>query len=216
MTLNCLLTTCPFRVSHDVLVMSLPFLSTPPSCPCHFLGMSASFSIPVFRCQSFPYISRRVDWCPCPLFPFHSPCTPLGFTSVPFMSLSVPRCFPFMSPCCRVTSTSYFLPHFLAFPCIPPLLPSIFPQKKTWFVQRFRNNEVNTTQSFSRFSEKGGRKPKPAKSQQGIPAWDPCFLERHQLPRGTWGTPTEPYVSNAGRPRSEGWAKALTVGGRLS
>ena len=101
--------------------MSLPFLSTPPSRPCHFLGMSASFSmyVPFFRCESFPYISRRADWFPCSLFPFHSPCTPLVFISVPFMSLSVPLCFPFISPCFPVMSTSYFLAFRLCSPVFP-------------------------------------------------------------------------------------------------
>ena len=116
---------CPFHASHDVLVMSLPFLSTPPSCPCHFLGMSASFSmhVPFFRCESVPCISRRADWLPCPLFPFHSPCTPLVFISVPIMSLSVPPLFPFHFPLLSCHVDSLFLPSFpctsLHFPCGP-------------------------------------------------------------------------------------------------
>ena len=118
MTLNCHLTTgfplispsCPFHVSHDVLVMSLPCLSTPPSCPCHFLGISASFSmhVPFFRRESFPYISRRADWLPCPLFPFHSPCTPLVFISVPFSFPLVPFHFSVAFLSCRLPISSAF------------------------------------------------------------------------------------------------------------
>ena len=178
MTLNCFVTIgfpldFPFRsfsclaISHDVLVVFLPFLSTPPSCPCHCLSMSASFSmyVPSFRCQSFAYISCRVDWFPCPLFPFDSPCTPLVFISVPFMSLSVPLCFPFISPCFPVMSTSYFLP---SFPCTSlhfPFAPQ-YSHKKTRFFPAFSQKGCQQTQSFSRCSAKGGRKPKPAKSQQ--------------------------------------------------
>ena len=171
MTLNCLLTTgfpldfpCPLHVSQHVLVLSPPLLSTPPSCPCHFLGMSASFSmyVPFFRCQSFPYISCR---CPCRLFPFDSLCTPLVFISVPFMSLSVPLCVPFISPCFPVMSTSYFLPAFPSwhFPTCSPA----FSSKKHVFPQDVKKHRV--------FRQKGGRKPKPAKSRQGIRAWDRCF-----------------------------------------
>ena len=171
--------------------MSLPFLSTPPSCPCHFLGRSASFSmhVPFFRCESVPYISRRADWLPCPLFPFHSPCTPLVFISVPFMSLSVPLCFPFISRCCPLMSTSHFLPSFpctsLHFPCAP----RHFPQQNTVFpAQRGRPK----TQRFSRFSANGER------AGRGIRAWDPCLalaprrlrlVERHQITARYVGDP---------------------------
>ena len=97
--------------------------------------MSASFSmyVPFLRCESFPYISRRADWFPCALFPFHSPCTPLVFMSVPFMSLSVPLCFPFISL------------HFLAFPLCSP----VFPAKKARCFQRFRKEDVQKHRVFS-------------------------------------------------------------------
>ena len=103
--------SCPFHVSHDVLVMSLPCLSTPPSFSMH---------VPFFRCESVPYISRRADWLPCPLFPFHSPCTPLVFISVPFSSPLFPFHFPLLS--CHV---DFLFPplislHFLAFPLCSP------------------------------------------------------------------------------------------------
>ena len=79
-----------------------------------FLGMSTSLSMCVtfFRCESFPYISRRADWFPCALFPFHSPCTPLVFHFCPF---HVPFSFPL------------FPFHFLLLSChvdflFPPLI----------------------------------------------------------------------------------------------
>ena len=167
--------------------MSLSFLSTPPSSPCHFLGMSASFSmyVPFFRCESFPYISRRADWFPCPLFSFHSPCTPLVFISVPFMSLSVPLCFPFISPCFPAMSTSYFLP-FLAFPLCSP----VFPAKKHGFSSVFAKR-TSTNTVFPDLRQKEAGNPNQQRAGRGIRAWDPCFatpapwrlrlVERHQI-----------------------------------
>ena len=190
--------------------MSLRFLSTPPSCPCHFLGMSASFSmyVPFFRCESFPYISRRVDWCPCPLFPFHSPCTPLVFISVSFMSLSVPLCFPFISPCFPVMSTSYFLP---SFPCTSlhfPFAPQYFPQKKTRCCQRFRKEDVTKTQSFSTFSARRGGKPKPAKSRQGDSSLGSLFCGTSS-PRTTFsGTLSNDRAVRGDPPNGHGLASA--------
>ena len=142
--------------------MSLPFLSTPPSCPCHFLGVSASFSthVPFFRCESVPCISRRADWLPCPLFPFHSPCTPVVFISVPFMSRS--PLFPFHFPLLSCHVDFLFAPlislHFLEFPLCSPA----FPTKKTRFSQRFRKEDAQKHRVF----QIAGR---------GIRAWDPCL-----------------------------------------
>ena len=101
------------------------------------MSASSSMYVPFFRCESCPYISRRADWFPCALFPFHFPCAPLVFISVPFMSLSVPfvsLSFPVAFLSCRLPMSS---PHFLALPCISPLLPSI-SRNKTRFCQRFR------------------------------------------------------------------------------
>ena len=177
--------SCPFHVSHDVLVMSLPCLSTPPSGPRHFLGMSASFSmyVPFFRCESFPYISRRADWCPCAPFPSHSPCTPLVFISVPCMSLSVPLCFPFISRCFPVMSTSYFLP---SFPCTSlhlPIAPQYLPQKHGFPVF----SQLGRLQIFCK------RRQEPQTSKEPAGGIEPgtCFatpaprrlrlVERHQI-----------------------------------
>ena len=150
--------------------------------------MSASFSmyVPFFRCESFPYISRRADWCP------RASHSPLVFLSVPCMSLSVPLCFPFISRCFPVMSTSYFLP---SFPCTSlhfPFAPQYFPQKNAVF-PAFSQLGRPTKKSFSRFSAKGGRNPKPAKSRQGESSLAPLFCDTGspktviKLPRGPWG-----------------------------
>ena len=116
--------------------------------------------VPFFRCESFPYISRRAA-----LFPFHSPCTPLVIISVPCMSFQ----FPFVSlsfPAAFLTcGLPMSFPHFLALPCMSPLLPN-FSRKKTLFFQRFRKEDVQKHIVFQ-ISAKGGRNPKPAKSRQG-------------------------------------------------
>ena len=127
--------------------------------------------VPFFRCESFPYISRRADWFPCALFPFHSPCTPLVFISVPFMSLSVPLCFPFISNCFPVMSTAYFLPSFPCNSLHVPFAPQYLPHKPQFF-PAFSQLGRPKTQSFSRFSAKGDRN---AKSRQGESSLGPLF-----------------------------------------
>ena len=124
--------------------------------------------VPFFRCESFPCISCRADWFPCASFPFHSPCTPLVFISVPFMSFSVPLCFPFVPHYFPVMSTSCFLP---SFPCTSlhfPLCSPVFPAKNTFF-QCFRKEDVQTHRVFPDFRQKEAGNP----NQQR--AWDPCF-----------------------------------------
>ena len=172
--------------------MSLPFLSTPPSCPCHFIGMSASYSmfVPFFRCESFPYISRRADCFPCPLFPFYSPCTPLVFICVPFMSLSVPLCFPFISRCFPVMLTSYCLP---SFPCTSshfPIAPQHFPHKDTVF-PAFSKRGRQKTQSFFQPGTPVLRFPKTTFSGTS---------SNYRAVRGEAPPPApKPYVSDVGR-----------------
>ena len=99
-------------------------------------------------------------------FPFIPPALPL----FSFLSLSCPFQFPFVSLSfpvaflsCRLLISS---PHFLALPCISPLLPSISRKKNPVF-PAFSQRGRPTTQSFSRFSAKGGRKPKPAQEPAG-------------------------------------------------
>ena len=127
--------------------------------------------LPFFRCESFPYISRRADWCHCASFPSHSSCTPLVFISVLCMSLSVPPLPAF--PCTSL--------HF-------PFAPQYFPRFSSVFaIRTSKNTDIHR---FSRFSAKGGRHLKPAKSRQGESSQDPCFatrpqrlrlVERHQI-----------------------------------
>ena len=138
-TLSCHLTTgflldstsCPFHVSHDVLVMPLPILSTPlhapvifSVCPLHFPRMSRSFVA-----SQFPTSPVAQIGCLVLCFPF----IPLVSISVPFMSLSVPLCLPFIFRCFPVMSTSHFLPSFpctsLHFPCAAQHFPqhTVFP-----------------------------------------------------------------------------------------
>ena len=143
--------------------------------------------VPFFRCESFPYISRRADWFPCALFPLPSSCTPLVFISVPCMSLSVPLCFPFMSRCFPVMSTSYFLP---SFPCTSlhfPFAPQMLPAKKHGFFCVF-------TIRIPYFLQKEAGTPNQQRAGRGNRAWDPCFatpaprrlrlVERHQIAGG--------------------------------
>ena len=158
--------------------------------------------VPFFRCESFPYISRRADWFHCALFPCHSTCTPLVFISVPVMSLSVPLCFPFIFRCFPDMWTSYFLP---SFPCTSlhfPFAPQYFPQK-TLFFQRFRKEDVQKHRVFPDFSLRFLAFPLGSPVQQkagrGNRAWDPCFVtpaprrlplvERHQITAWYAGDP---------------------------
>ena len=198
MTLSCHLTTgfppsCPFHVSHDVLVLSLPCRSTPPLhvpdifsvCPLHLPCMSRSFVASHFPTSPVVPIGFLV-LC----FPFLPPALPL----FSFLSLACPFQFPFVSLSCPAAFLSCRLPisspHFLALPCISPLLPNISRKTNTVF-PAFSQLVRPKTQSFSRFSAKGGRKPKPAKSRQG----ESYFAT--PAPRGPWGGGG--HVSDFGR-----------------
>ena len=144
-------------------------------------------SVPFFRGESFPYISRRAH---CALFPFLVLSCPFQF---PFVSLSFPVAFL----TCQLPISS---PHFLGLPYISPLLPSI--SRKNTVFPAFSQRGRPKTQSFSRFSAKGSRKPKPAKSRQDNRAWAPCFataaprrlrlVERHQITARHVGEPPAP------------------------
>ena len=144
-----------------------------------------------------------------------SPVVPIGFLVLCFfMFLSVPLCFPFL----------LFPPlislHFLAFPLCSP----VFSAKKTRVFQRFRKEDVNKTQSFSRLSAKGGRKSKPAKSRQGYSSLGPLFcaprrlrlVERHQITARFVGTPPSsvPCVSDVGRGVVRGGYPLSSIGVR--
>ena len=135
------------------------------------------FHIPFFRCESFPYISRRADWFPCPLFPFHSPCTPL----FSFLSLSCPFQFSFVSlsfPLLSCHVDFLFLPlislHFLAFPICSPVFPA-----KNDLSSVFAKRTSNYTELFPvfRLKEAAQTSKEPAGGfEPGTP------VLRHQLP----------------------------------
>ena len=156
--------SCPFHACQ--LPLHVPDIFS--VCPLHFPCMSRSFvashfpTFPVvligFLVLCFPFIPPAL-----PLFSFLSLACPFQF---PFVSLSVPAAF--LS--CRLPISS---PHFLALPCISPLLPNI-SRKKHGFSSVFAIRTSNNTE-FSRFSAKGGRNPKAEKSRQGESSLGPLF-----------------------------------------
>ena len=102
-TLNCHLTTgfppsCPFHVSHDVLVLSLPCRSTP------FMSLTFSRRYVRFICHVCPAFSLRVISLHLPScrlvslcfvslsFPLHCPCFHFCPLHVPFSSPLFRRC----------------------------------------------------------------------------------------------------------------------------
>ena len=95
-------------------------------------------------------------------FPFIPPALPL----FSFLSLACPFQFPFVSLSFPAAFLSCRLP--VSSPCISPLLPNI-SRKKHGFSSVFAE--------FSRFSAKGGRNPKPAKSRQGESSLGPLFCD---------------------------------------
>ena len=155
-------------------------------CPVLALRV-ISLHLPSCRLVSLCFVSLS--------FSLHSPCFHFCPFHVPFSSPLFPFHFPLLS--CHVD--------FLALPCISPLLPSI-SRKKTRFFQRFRKEDVQKpTHSFSRFSAKGGRKPKPAREpaggiEPGTPVLRPALrlVERHQI-GARYSPPPKTYASDVGR-----------------
>ena len=124
--------SCPFHSSQ--LPLHVPVIFS--VCPLHFPYMSRSFVASHFPTSPVVPIGFLV-LC----FPF----TPLAFPLFSFLSLSYPFQFPFVSLSSPVAFLSCRLPisspHFLALPCISPLLSRYFPPK-TRFFQRFRKEDV--------------------------------------------------------------------------
>ena len=157
--------SCPFHSFQ--LPLHVPVIFS--VCPLHFPCMSRSFVashfptspvVPIgFLVLCFPFIPPALPFFHfCPLYvPFSSPLFPFHF---PLLSCHVDFLFP---PLISLLS---------------PFAPQYSPQKKkARFFQRFRKDDVKTTQSFSRCSAKGGRKPKPAKSRQGDSSLGPLFCD---------------------------------------
>ena len=150
---------------------SCPFDSL--QLPLHFLATSASVSmyIPFFFASHFPTSPVVPIGCLVLRFPFIPPALPL----FSFLSLSCPFQFPFVS---------------LSFPCTSlhfPFAPQYFPQKKC-FSSVFAKN-TQKTPVFSQILGKRRQETQSSKKPAG----------GIKLPRGTWGTPPLPYVSDVGR-----------------
>ena len=187
MTLSCYLTTgflpsCPFHVSHDVLVLSLPCRSTPPF-------MSLTFSRYVrFICHVCPVLSLRVislhlPSCRLVSLCFVSPCFHFCPLHVPFSSPLFPFHVPLLS--CYV---DFLLPplislHFPAFPLCSP----IFPAKKHDFSSVFTITTSKNTEPQTSKEPAGGIEP-------GTP------VLRHRLPEDSFsGTPSNCRAVLGGR-----------------
>ena len=177
--------SCPFHSFQ--LPLHVPVIFS--VCPLHFSCMSRSFvasHFPTSPVVSIGFLVLCFHFIPpaLPLLSFLSLSCPFQF---PFVSLSFPRAF--LS--CRLPILALISLHFLASSLCSPA----FSRKKTRFFPACSQKGCRETQSFSRFSAKGGGKPKPAKSRQGDSSLGPLpaprrlrLVERH----GTWGTPPPP------------------------
>ena len=169
-----------------------------PSIPFNSPFMSLSFSryvrfiFHVCPFLSLPVISLHLPLCSlvslcfvCLSVPPHSPCYHFFPIHIPFSCPLLPFHFPllsyhvdFLSPACPCIFL-YFLP---SFPCISlhvSFAPWYFSGKQSKKVlPTFSQTGCDKTQSFSRVSAKGGRKP-PNQQRAGkarkIQAWDPCL-----------------------------------------
>ena len=155
--------SCPFHSFQ--LPLHVPVIFS--VCPLHFPCMSGSFVASQFPTSPVVPIGCLVLCFPLippalPLFSLLSVSCPFQF---PFVSLSFPVAF--LS--CRLPISS---PHFLALPCISPVLP-IISRKKARFFLRFRKEDVQKHRVFpdSAKGERAGR----GDSSLG-PVW------RHRLP----------------------------------
>ena len=158
---------CPGRVPS--IPFNSPFMSLSFSryvrfifhvCPVLSLRVM-SLHLPSCRLVSLSFVSLS--------FPLHSPCFHFCPFHVPFSSPLFPFHFPLLS--CHVDS-----PHFLALPCIFPLLPSI--SQNTLFFQHFRKEGVKKHRVFPDFRQKEAGNPNQQRGGRGIRAWEPCFPRR--------------------------------------
>ena len=130
------------------------------SCPVHSfqlpLHVPVMFSVcPLhFPCLSRSFVASHFPTSPIVPIGFIAPCFPFIPPALPlfsFLSLSCPFQFPFVSLSFPVAFLSCRLPisspHFLALPCMSPLLPSISRKKNTVF-PAFSQRGRPKTQSF--------------------------------------------------------------------
>ena len=148
--------SCPFHAFQ--LPLHVPDIFS--VCPLCFPCMSRCFAashfptspvMPIgFLVLCFPFIPPAL-----PLFSFLSLACPFQF---PFVSLSFPAAF--LS--CRLPISS---PHFLALPCISPLLPHI-SRKKTRFSSVFAIRTSKNTEFFQIFGKRT-QEPQTSKEPAG-------------------------------------------------
>ena len=177
-------TSLHFPFARQYHVPSIPFNS--PFMPLTF-SRYVRFIFHVCPVLSLRVICRLVSSC---FVSLSFSCTPLALFpfQFPFVSLSFPVAF--LS--CRLPISS---PHFLALPCISPLLPSISRNKHGFpAVQKHR--------VFQIFGKRR-QKPKPAKSRQGNRAGPPK-TERHQITARYVGDPPPPSCTLRIRRRAGG------------
>ena len=144
--------SCPFHAFQ--LFLHVPDIFS--VCPLHFPCMSRSFVASNFPTSPVVPIGFLV-LC----FPFIPPALPL----LSFLSLACPLSsplFPFHFPLlsCHVDIS---FPHFLALPCISPLLPNISRKK----IQRFCNQDVQKHRVFPDFRQKKRQEPQTSKEPAG-------------------------------------------------
>ena len=170
------------------------------SCPFHSfqlpLHVPVIFSVcPLpFPCMSRSFVASQFPTSPVVPIGFLVLCFPFIFSALflfSFLSLSCPFQFLFVSLSFPLAFLSGRLPisspHFLAFPCISPLLPSISRKKKALFFQRFRKEDVKPHRVFQIF---GKRRQEIQTRKEPAGGFEPGVLWNViKLPRGTWGNP---------------------------
>ena len=167
----------------------LAFLSIPPSCPCHFLGVSASLCMSPFL--SLPVMSLHLPSRPlvslsfvCLPVPPHSPCFHFFPRSCPFQLPFVAFSFPLAFLSCRlpVPCMSLHVPlfpplislHFLAF----SLRSLAFFPRNTLFFPTFMQKRCETNREFFQSSSKRRQKPpNQQRAGRGIRGWEPVSCD---------------------------------------
>ena len=138
-------------------------------CPLHFPCMSRSFVASHF--PTSPVV-------PIGFIALCFPVIPPALPSFSFLSLSCPFQFPFVSLSFPVAFLTCGLPisspHFLALPCISPLLPSI-SRKKHCFSSIFAKRTSKKHRVFPDVLPKKAGHPNRQKAGTGNRAWEPCF-----------------------------------------
>ena len=174
--------SCPFHSFQ--LPLHVPVIFS--VCPLHFPCMSRSFVA-----SQFPTSPVVPIGCLVLCFPFILPALPL----CSFLSLACPFQFPFVSLSFPVAFLSCRLPisspHFLALPCMSPVLPSI-ARKKHGFSRVFAKRTSKNTEFFQIFGKR-------RKSRQGDSSLGPLFGEITARYVGNPPPPPVPYVSDVGR-----------------